>query len=286
MSIRLEFDDPGSARSVLAAVAGEIYGNRLPRLHFTADSRLEPAVVVRSGVSDAGDRVTLAVTGDVALAPFACDARTVRWELWKVVSAVLPRALLTRGIVSLHAACLQTGDRTWLVPGASGAGKSTLAFLARLHGARVLASELVFAREGAVVAGNCVLSIARDALTAQGIDPPDDWPTLDGYLLSPTDAAPDPVSVTGIAFPTIAAGQTARGLSGPRTQQLLYENALSQLDTEARLDASGAPLGLSTPIEELLLIARETALLAEAGGTRVAGSARALWEWFSDHSDR
>ena len=141
-------------------------------------------------------------------------------------------------------------------------------------------------RAGCVVAGNCVLSIKRDALTAQGIGAAADEASLDGYLLAPTDATQGPVPVTGVAFPTIATGarRTVRPISSAKTQQLLYENALSQLDTEQLSDEHGAPIGLSTPVEGLLQIARETATLAASGGALVAGSAEELWTWLAESS--
>lgn len=284
VSIRLQFADPESARQVVAAVSGQIYGNRLPRLRFVAESGWQPAAVIAVDVSEPDERVTLAFSGDLALAPLESDLRSLRWDFWKVLSTLLLRILLTRRIVTFHAACLQVGDRTWLIPGESGAGKSLLSFLARAHGERVLASELSFVCEGSLVAGNCVMCIDDGALAAHGIPLRGDEAALDGQVLSPTDVPPGRVPLTGVAFPKVVTGGTAtgRGISGERTQRLLYDNAVGQLACWQLLDDQGVPASLSTPTEELLHIAREATTVAETGSAHVEGPPREIWDWLAD----
>ena len=284
VNIRLQFADPGSAQKVVAAVSGQIYGNRLPRLRFVAESALQPAAVITFDVSEPSGRVTLAFSDDVALAPLESDLRSVRWDLWKVLSTLLLRILLTRRVVAFHAACLQVRDRTWLIPGESGAGKSLLSFLARAHGERVLASELSFVRDGSLVAGNCVMCIADGVLTAHRIPLRGDEAALDGQVLSPTDVPPGRVPLTGVAFPKVMTSRTAteRRISAPTTQRLLYDNAVGQLACWQLLDDHGVPASLSTPTEELLHIAREATTVAEAGGAHVEGPPREIWAWLAD----
>lgn len=284
VSIRLQFADPEAARKVVAAVSGQIYGNRLPRLRFVAESALQPAAVITFDVSETHGRVTLAFSGDVALAPLESDLRSVRWDFWKVLSTLLLRILLTRRIVTFHAACLQVRERTWLIPGESGAGKSLLAFVARAHEGRVLASELSFVCDGSLVAGNCVMCVDEGALTAHRIPLRGDEAVLDGQVLSPTDVPPGRVSLTGVAFPKVTTGGTAteRGISGQRTQRLLYDNAVGQLACWQLLDDQGVPASLSTPTEELLHIAREATTVAETGGAHVEGPPREIWAWLAD----
>ena len=284
VSIRLQFADPESARKVVVAVSGQIYGNRLPRLRFVGESALEPAAVITFDVSEACGRVTLAFSGDIALAPLESDLGSVRWDFWKVLSTLLLRILLTRRIVTFHAACLHVRDRTWLVPGESGAGKSLLSFLARARGGRVLASELSFVYEGSLVAGNCVMCIDDGALTAHRIPLRGDEAALDGQVLSPTDVPPARVPLTGVVFPKLMMGGTAteRGISGQKTQRLLYDNAVGQLACWQLLDDQGVPASLSTPTEELLHIAREATTVAATGGAHVEGPPREIWAWLAD----
>ncbi len=259
----------------MAAVSGQIYGNRLPRLRFVAESALEAAAVITFDVSERDGRVTLAFSGDLALAPLESDVRSVRWDFWKVLSTLLLRILLTRRIVTFHAACLQVRDRTWLIPGESGAGKSLLSFLARAHGGSVLASELSFVCDGALVAGNCVMCIDAGALTAHEIPLRGDEAALDGQVLSPTDVPRGRVPLTGVAFPKVmtAGPATDRGISGQRTQRLLYDNAVGQLACWQLLDDQGVPASLSTPTDELLHIAREATTVAGTGGVARGGPA-------------
>ena len=270
----------------MAAVSGQIYGNRLPRLRFVAESALQPAAVISFDVPERHGRVTLSFSGELALAPLESDLRSVGWDFWKVLSTLLLRILLTRRIVTFHAACLQIRERTWLIPGESGAGKSLLSFLARAHGGRVLASELSFVCDGSLVAGNCVMCIDAGALTAHRIPLRGDEAALDGQVLSPTDIPPGRVPLTGVAFPKVMTGGTAaeRGLSGQSTQRLLYDNAVGQLACWQLLDDQGVPTSLSTPTEELLHIAREATTVAETGGARMEGSPREIWAWL-DESD-
>jgi len=284
VSIELQFADPESARKVVAAVSGQIYGNRLPRLRFVGESALEPAAVITFDVSEACGRVTLAFSGDIALAPLESDLGSVRWDFWKVLSALLLRILLTRRIVTFHAACLQVRDRTWLVPGESGAGKSVLSFLARAHGGRVLASELSFVCGGSLVAGNCVMCIDDGAVAAHRIPLRGDEAALDGQVLSTTDVPPGRVPLTGVAFPKLMTAGTAteRGISGQRTQRLLYDNAVGQLACWQLLDDQGVPASLSTPTEELLHIAREATTVAATGGAHVEGPPREIWACLAD----
>jgi hypothetical protein len=283
VSIGLQFADPESARKVVAAVSGQIYGNRLPRLRFVAESAFRPAAVITFDVSERHGRVTLAFSGEVALAPLESDVGSVRWDFWKVLSTLLLRILLARRIVTFHAACLQVRDRTWLIPGEAGAGKSLLSFLARAHAGRVLASELSFVREGSLVAGNCVMCIDDGALTAHRIPLRGDEAELDGQALSPTDVPAGRVPLTGVAFPKVTGGTaTERGISGQRTQRLLYDNAVGQLACWQLLDDQGVPASLSTPTEELLHIAREATTVAETGGAYVEGPPREIWAWLAD----
>jgi len=284
VSIRLQFANAESARAVVAAVSGQIYGNRLPRLRFVAESALQPAAVITFEVSERYGRVTLAFSGDFAPAPLETDLRSVRWDFWKVLSTLLLRILLTRRIVTFHGACLQVRDTTWLIPGESGAGKSLLSFLARAHGGTVLASELSFVRNGSLVAGNCVMCIDDRALTAHRIPLRGDEAALDGQILSPTDVPPGLVPLTGVAFAKVITDRTAteRGISGQRTQRLLYDNAVRQLTCWQLLDDQGVPASLSTPTEELLHIAREATTVAETGGAYVEGPAHEIWAWLAD----
>ena len=284
VGIGLRFADPESAAKVVAAVSGQIYGNRLPRLRFVAESALEPAVVISFDASERDDRVTLAFSGELALAPLESDLTSLRGDFWKVLSTLLLRILLTRRIVTFHAACLQVGDRTWLVPGESGAGKSLLSFLARAHGGRVLASELSFVRDGWLVAGNCVICAPDGALAAHRIPLRGDEAALDGQVVSPADDLPGPVPLTGVAFPKLTTGGTAteRGVSGQETQRMLYDNAVRQLACWQLLDDQGVPASLSTPTEVLLHIAREATTVAQAGATQVEGPPREIWAALAD----
>ena len=277
IAVRITAGDEAAARTLLDGVAGQVYGVRLPRARFTARSDLEVAATVRCEVD--GGAVTLAVTGDVDLLPVATTADLVRWDFWKLLAAVLPHLLLRRGVLTLHAACVRVGGATWLLPGGSGAGKSTLAFLARARGADVLASERAFVRDGALVAGNCVLSVAPEALTDHGVPLVGDEAALDGHVVTTTDEVATPLPLTGVPFPAVRATGPARHrtLGAAVVQRRLYDNALGQLRAEGVRSADGAPIALATPVEDVVLLARETATLAALGGCELAGTAQSIW---------
>jgi hypothetical protein len=269
VAVRLDFADPESARRLLGAVSDQVYGNRLPRLRFVAQSPLELGAAISFDFSDRHERVTIAFSDDVGLAPVETDQTSVRWDFWIALGTLLLRVLLKRGIVAFHAACLQIRGTTWLVPGDSGAGKSVLSFLARAHGGRVFASELSFVREGSLVAGNCMMCVDDGALAAHRLSPPGEGTAVHGAIVSPTDAPGGPVPLSGVVFPKVTAGgdTTQRAVSSRRTRQLLYDNAVGQVR-----------LGLSPSPEDLLHIARETRTVAESGAARVEGPAREVWD--------
>lgn len=272
-SLRLDFENEETVAPILDAVSGALSGVRLPSYDFAAEPAYDVSDSVAITASVAGDAVEIAFAGAVETATFASPLVGLHWDFWKLVTAIVSKRLLERGLVTFHAACFEHDEVTYLVPGGSGAGKSSLSYQARSVGARVYASELCFVAGTKIVAGNATLSIDADAITALAMPAVAAEPAERGKLLIANDHLAAPRRVDAIVFPKVTAGGcVVRQISARRTRMLLYENAIGQTAIAQLIDEQTTPVLLLPTARDLAVIALATRELAAAWVAMVEGS--------------
>ena len=196
-------------------------------------------------VTDSGSWLSLSsevvhATLDRSVSPMRFVIRTRRHGLsddaFRVhLSVVLHRALLSLGMVYLHAAAVSVAGRTYLFIGEKGAGKSTLSVgLARLGGT-VLADDHVLLERRApryLVSGCEVLSRITAETEAYVFDTPLDLPAMDfagtlkkEFVLTDHFAATPHVAepVAAVYFPRVGQHLTITPWSAQRTAMELLD---------------------------------------------------------------
>lgn len=279
LSIGFTFSTDSVADAVLAAVSGKISGIRLPAYEISPIARHDIAAQLTVDVVLAGRSVSARFGGDIVTPELVGDIDTLHWDFWKVSIAALSRALLAKGIVIFHAACVDKGGRLYLLPGSSGAGKSALSFFARSRGAAILASELCFVAGGHLVSGNSLMSIDPEALVALNIPRLGDEDELEGKCVCQTEPLRRQRRIDRVIFPKISAAgnYAARSISDRRSRMILFENAIGQLAVSQLIHQQRVPVGVLPTQIEIDSIAAEVDVLSRVPALICEGPPAKIW---------
>lgn len=231
---------------IVAEVRDEVSGVRLPPYEIAEQPAFQVLAHIELDAALSGNHLMVQFGAAIESHPYRVALGAFHWDFWKIsISALIP-ALLARGIVVFHAACIMTAGKVYLLPGMSGAGKSTLSFYARSQGARVFASELAFVNASGMLAGNALMSIDDAAMRLMHIPKPERARCVGGRVLAQSDPLPAPLAVDSVIFPRISPTKSysERLISARRSRMLLFENACGQLGFAQLIDEQSAPVRL------------------------------------------
>ena len=279
ISMSFKFEDLQIQERLMNAVSGKVSGIRLPDYSISSESDYEVACQIILKATIFGDEFSVEFGGDISIPMFVSDFKGFHWDFWKVALSLVSKQLLLRGIVTLHAACVQKGELIYLMPGSSGAGKSAMSFFSRSQGGFVYATELCFIDDGKLIAGNATMSIDSEAINILDIPLCGDEEESDGKLICSTKHIAENSYVNRIIFPKISALQKyrQRDISARRTRMLLYENAIGQLGMSQLIDHQKTPVLLIPSEFELKTIASEIEKLSASPSIIAEGSPDEIW---------
>lgn len=211
ISLQFEFEDACKQAKIVDAVSGKVSELRLPKCALSS----APAYEVSGRISITAtiiseDQFLVKFGGDVCIPEFLSDFKGFHWDFWRVALCLISKNLLSRGIVTVHAACVGKWNSTYLIPGISGAGKSAISFFSRSQGEFVYASELCFIVGGQVIAGNATMSIDSEAIGLLHIKTVGDEEECDGKLLCATTPVLKAAHIEKIVFPKVSTSQETK----------------------------------------------------------------------------
>ena len=278
-SLAYRLRDSRDAKEIFRAVSDRISGIRLPAYRMEDRPAFDVVEEIEIDAQIRDTSVAIRFGGAISSHRYETDLETFHWDFWKISIAVLSKALLVRGIVIAHAACIASSDICYLLPGTSGAGKSSLSFYARSCGASVYASELAFIGGAGLVAGNSLMSIDDAALQVMRIPRPADARLDDGKVTLHADPLDIRPSALRLVFPRISPSSAyfERTISARRSRMLLFENIIGQLGISQLIDGQRVPVRslpthaeIDTIMEIVNRVASQESLICE-------GQPAAVW---------
>lgn len=243
-AISYRFSDPLAADEIVRWVSDRVSGIRLPPYGFSEMPDFQVVAAVELDASIEESEITVQFGGEIPSHRYSARLPTFHWDFWKVSIAALSKGLLGRGVVIFHAACVEAGGATYLLPGVSGAGKSSLAFFAHSRGSPVYSSELAFIEGDRLIAGNSLMSIDPDALRVMCIPASANIELIEGKATLPTSALKGRSQSLRLVFPRISPSSSyfERVISARRSRMLLFENAIGQLGVSQLIDEQRSPV--------------------------------------------
>jgi hypothetical protein len=284
ISLKVTFSEESASARIIEAVSGQVSSVRLPKYSFSETHSYPIVVDIQIDASIKNEIVTAAFSGDVDTPQIVDALQGFHWDFWKICIALIWRHLIKTGVVTYHAACIRKQVTNYLLLGHSGAGKSSMAYYARLRQGVAYSSELTFLNGTRFVAGNGIMSIDRDALSALELALAGNEKCFDAKILSPVACPPKDMFVDRIVFPKVVRKSGApfkREIDARRARMLLYENAIGQMPICQLIDQQSSPIVLIPTEREVETIGYEICKLSKIPAVMLEGTPEEIWAMMS-----
>ena len=283
VSIPVTFNTVEVKNVVLPIVSERISVIRLPfyKWNSNADFPCTPEVIINAFIEGADLLVNFncQLFGD----SYRVDLAGFHWDFWKSIIASFSGALLSRGTIIAHAACIGVNEELVLLPGHSGDGKSSISFKCINEGLPVYASELCYIEGDQLIAGNLSASIDMAALEHFRIPMPADAQSREQRILINTDPLSEYRKIGKVYFPRVNKGSLhVRKITERRARMLLYENIFSQLPSGQMLCHNSIPISPAPSSAQLITIANQVACLIKNQSFIVEGSPGQIVTWIKE----
>ena len=250
-----------------------VSGARLPQHHITRlPEALEPAVWVDIDPLPDGC-ATVGFRGAVNSPRYEVELEGFHWDFSKVINSLVMDGAASSALLPVHSACLASAHGVVLLPGASGAGKSSISYAALVGSHQVLASELVFVREGEFLCGNTALTIDAAAIKIFGLPKlgsPDG--TDKSRLVFNLDQQQPSMPISRVVFPQVHPGEVhVRAITSRRARMLLFENVITQLPLAQLLCQERWPIWRPPHRDVIVALMDEVSRLSELEPVIISG---------------